>query len=59
MAVTIKRSISDPMLVKPKCVWEVYIYFENCKQTADKNVNKCTLFNRILALPTWGQKCLF
>ena len=23
------------MLVKPKCVWEAYIWFENCKQTAE------------------------
>ena len=35
LAITLKIYISDPMLVKPKCVWEVYIYFENCKQTAE------------------------
>ena len=31
MTITLKICISDPMLVKPKCVWKVYIYFENCK----------------------------
>ena len=35
MAITLKICVFDPMLVKPKCVWEVYIYFENCKQTAE------------------------
>ena len=57
MAITLKICISDPMLVKPKCVLEVYIYFDNYKQTADKNVNKCTLLKHILALPIWGQLC--
>ena len=33
--ITQKQCIFDPMLVKPKCVWEAYIYFENCKQTAE------------------------
>ena len=32
------------------------IYFENCKQIAE-NWKKCLLPN-ILALPTWGQKCI-
>ena len=36
LAITLKISVSDPMLLKPKCVWEeVYIYFENCKQRAE------------------------
>ena len=35
LAITLKICFSDPMLVKPKCVWEVYIYFENCKQRAE------------------------
>ena len=30
------------MYGKPKCVWEAYIYFENHKQTTDKNGSKCT-----------------
>ena len=33
---TQKRCVFDPMLVKPKCGWEAYIYFENCKQAAEK-----------------------
>ena len=36
LAITLKVCISDPLLVKPKCVWEASIYFENCKQTAEK-----------------------
>ena len=28
MAVTLKLSSPDPMLVKPKCVWEVAVFFE-------------------------------
>ena len=27
LAITLKIHISDPMLVKPKCVWEVKVYF--------------------------------
>ena len=38
-ALSLKLSISDPMLVKPKCVWEVEVFLKNCKQTAE-NVNK-------------------
>ena len=34
LAITQKICVSDPMLVKPKCVWEAYIYFKDCKQTA-------------------------
>ena len=37
LAITLKICVFDLMLVKPKCVWEVYIYFENCKQTAEKS----------------------
>ena len=40
LAITLKLCISDPILVKPKCVSEAYIYFEKCKQTAEKIVNK-------------------
>ena len=28
LAITLKICVSDPMLVKPKCVWEAYIYFD-------------------------------
>ena len=35
IAITLKICISDPKLVKPKCVLEAYIYFENCKQTTE------------------------
>ena len=35
MAVKLKRCIFDPLLVKPKYVWEVVDFFENCKQTAE------------------------
>ena len=27
LAITLKRCVSDPMLVKPKCVLEVSVYF--------------------------------
>ena len=37
MAKTMKICIFDTKLVKPKCVWEANIYFENCKQTAEKS----------------------
>ena len=36
MTVTLKISISDPMLVRPKCVWGVAVFFKNFKQTAEK-----------------------
>ena len=36
MAVTLRLCISDPTLVKPKCVWEVALFLKNCKQTAEK-----------------------
>ena len=36
MAVQLKLCISDPMLVKPKCVWEAVVFLKNCKQTAEK-----------------------
>ena len=46
------------MLVKPKCVLDVSVYFENCKQTSE-NENKLTPLSLILALQTWNQKCIF
>ena len=65
MAVTLKVCISDPMLVKPKWVWEVAGFFwKNCKQTAEKckqifeNWKKLPPLKLILALPTKGQKCI-
>ena len=57
-ALSLKLSISDPMLVKPKCVWEVAVYLKNFKQTAEKckqifeNWKKLTALKHILALPT-------
>ena len=45
------------MLVKPKCVLDVSVYFENCKQTSE-NENKLTPLRLILALQTWNQKCI-
>ena len=27
LAITLKICISDPMLIKPKCVWEEKVYF--------------------------------
>ena len=39
MTITLKLSISDPMLVKPKCVSEVAVFLKNCKQTAE-NINR-------------------
>ena len=61
MAITLKLSISDPMLVKSKCVWEAVVFLKNCKQTAEiffENWKKLPPLKHILALPTWGQKCL-
>ena len=58
MAITQKLSISDPTFVKPKYFWQWNVYLKNCKQTADKNVNKCSNARIILALPMMGQKCL-
>ena len=57
MAVSLKLSTFDPMLVKRKCVWEVAVFLKNCKQTAEKckqifeNWKKLPLLKRILALP--------
>ena len=58
MAITQKLCISDPILVKSKCFWQWNIYLKNCKQTADKNVNRCSIPLTTLALPIGGQKCL-
>ena len=35
-ALSLKQIVSDPMLVKPKCVWEVTVFLKNCIQTAEK-----------------------
>ena len=35
MAVPLKLCISDLMLVKPKCVWEVVVFLKNCKQMTE------------------------
>ena len=58
MAVNPKLSSFDPMLIKPKCVWEVAVVLKNCKQTAEKwkqifeNWKKLPPLKHILALPT-------
>ena len=60
--VAAKPCISDPMLVKPKCVWEVADFLKNCKQTAVKckqifeNWKNLPPLKHILALLTWTQK---
>ena len=42
----------------------VQFLLKNCKQTAEnciqtaENQKNCTPLKRILALPTWGQKCI-
>ena len=61
MAITLKLSISDPMLVKPKCVWEAVVFFNFRKKFQLFVYNfskKLPPLKRILTLPTWGQKCL-
>ena len=61
MAITLKLSISDPMLVKPKCVWEAVVFFnfrKNFQLFVYNFQKKLSPLKRILALPTWGQKCL-
>jgi len=44
-----EESIFDPMLVKPK----------GFLSTIFNSQNEFTSLKRLLALPTWGQKCLF
>ena len=58
IAITQKLGFSDPILVKPKCIWQWNVYLKNCKQTADENANKCSIAPTIFALPIWGQECL-
>ena len=60
MAITLKLCICDPILVKPKYVWEACNFFIfsclftifSCLFTNSKS--KCKSPKRILALPTWG-----
>ena len=56
LAITLKISISDPRLVKPKFIWELSVFFEKCKQIFE-NWKKLTAVKHILALPTLGQIC--
>ena len=62
MAVELNRCIFDPLLVKPKCVWETVDLSKNCKPTAEicKLILKIEInlppLKRILALPTKGLK---
>ena len=64
LAITQKLCISDPMLVKPKCVWEAAVFsnfrkFVYIFQLFVYNFSKkLPPLKRILALPTWGQKSL-
>ena len=58
MAITLKLSISSPIFLKSKFIWEMYINFENWKQTGDKNANTCPLLKHILTLQTQAQKWL-
>ena len=51
MAASLKLCISDPMLVKPKCVWEAVDFLKNCKQTAE-NANKFSTINKTTAYQT-------
>ena len=44
-------------MLKPKGTTEAYIYFENCKQTAEIQ-NRCTLLEHIMVLSTRSQKCI-
>ena len=62
---TIKLCISDPIMVKPKCVSEAVVLFNFRKFVyifqLFVNIFKkkeTTASQHILALPTWGQKCL-
>ena len=50
MVITQQISIFDAMLVKPKYVLKVYVYFD---------FSAICLHKHILALPTLGQKCIF
>ena len=47
----------DPLLVRPKYVWEKYIYLENCNKQL-KYQNKYTPFKHILALLIKGKKLM-
>ena len=40
MAVALKGCNFDPMLVKPKCVWELVDFLKNCNKNQLKIVNK-------------------
>ena len=65
IAVSLRLCISDPMLLKPKCVWEMVLFtiikncytFYSCLFTIFQS--KLPPLKRILALPTWGQKSFF
>ena len=53
MAVALKQCIFDPMLVKPKCVWEVADFLKNCKQRCKQifqNWKDLSPFKHILSL---------
>ena len=62
MTITLKLSMSDPMLVLPKCVWKAVGFFSifeknfSCLFTIFQK--KIPPLKHILTLPTWDQKCL-
>ena len=57
MAVLLKLGISDPLLVKPKCVGEAVVFF-NFQKFVYVFQKKLPPLKAILALPMWGQKCI-
>ena len=54
----------SPYVGKSKMHLRGEVYLKNCKQTAEnckqtaENQKNWTPLKRILALPTWGQKCI-
>ena len=63
MAVALKQCIFDPMLVKPKSVWQVvvlffFLFLKNGKQTTEKSLkNKNYLLPNAFWLYQHGVKC--
>ena len=52
LAITLKLCISDPMMLKPKCVWDAYNYFWFSAVSLQFSAVCLQFFKRILALPT-------
>ena len=53
MAITLQICFSDPILMKPKCVWEPYICLNFCQLFVYNFESECVHLKRILALQTW------